>query len=139
MDMMTIKNKKIQRDIISIFGNLKSVEFSYFLISLLKDEYAISGDIISILTLLPDVELKEIDHFIINIFKNYVFYSNTRNKIPKFLNIHIAFEGMSVTWVVRFIYNQISRLSSSGTDIGIRRVKVHIRRYELTWLYQQGT
>jgi HEAT repeat protein len=71
MDMMTIKNKKIQRDIISTFGNLKSIEFAYFLISLLKDEYAISGDIVSMLSLLPDVELKEIDHFIINIFKKH--------------------------------------------------------------------
>ena len=73
MDMMTIKNKKIQRDIISIFGNLKSVEFAYFLISLIKEEYAISSDIIAILSLLPIEELKEIDHFIINIFKKHEF------------------------------------------------------------------
>jgi HEAT repeat protein len=73
MDMMTIKNKKIQRDIILLFGNLKSIEFGYFLISLLKDQYAISGDIISYLTLLPNEELKEIDHFIANIFKKHEF------------------------------------------------------------------
>ena len=73
MDMMTIKNQKIQRDIIILFGNLKSVEFGYFLISLLKDEYAISSDIISYLTLLPNEELKEIDHFIANIFKKHEF------------------------------------------------------------------
>ncbi len=73
MDMMTIKNKKIQREIILLFGNLKSVEFGYFLISLLKDEYAISGDIISYMALLPVEELKEIDHFIANIFKKHEF------------------------------------------------------------------
>jgi hypothetical protein len=73
MDMMTIKNKKIQREIILLFGNIKSVEFGYFLISLLKDEYLISADIISYLTLLPEAELKEIDHFIANIFKKHEF------------------------------------------------------------------
>ncbi len=80
MDMMIIKNKKIQRDIISLFGNLKSVEFAYFLISLLKDEYAISGDIISMLNLLPDEELKEIDHFITNIFKKYESIGDKENQ-----------------------------------------------------------
>ena len=73
MDMMTIKNKSIQRDIIQLFSNLKSVEFGYFLISLLKNEYAIAGDIVSYLTLLPEAELKEIDHFISNIFKKHEF------------------------------------------------------------------
>jgi hypothetical protein len=73
MDMMTIKNKKIQREIILLFGNHKSVEFGYFLISLLKDEYAISSDIISYLSLMPEEELKEIDHFIANIFKKHEF------------------------------------------------------------------
>ncbi|MFH0975284.1 MAG: hypothetical protein V1874_05815 [Spirochaetota bacterium] len=73
MDMMTIKNKKIQREIISIFENLKSIDFAYFLISLLKDEYAISADIISLLSLLPKEELSEIDHFITNIFKKHEF------------------------------------------------------------------
>ncbi|MBN2402321.1 MAG: hypothetical protein JXN64_07955 [Spirochaetes bacterium] len=73
MDMMTIKNRKIQREIILLFGNLKSAEFGYFLISLLKDEYAVSSDIIAYLSLLPDEELKEIDHFISNIFKKHEF------------------------------------------------------------------
>ena len=35
-DMMIIKNKQIQRDILSIMGNQRSEEFAYFLISLLK-------------------------------------------------------------------------------------------------------
>ena len=80
-DMMTIKNKNIQRDIILLFSNLKSIEFGYFLISLLKNEYAISGDIVSYLTLLPETELKEIDHFISNIFKKNEFI-NVKEESP---------------------------------------------------------
>ncbi|MDY6968034.1 MAG: hypothetical protein SVR08_05200 [Spirochaetota bacterium] len=71
MDMMTIKNKNIQREILSVFGRQKSVEFSYFLLSLLKDEYAITSDIVQILKLLPQDELKEIDHFIVNIYRKH--------------------------------------------------------------------
>ncbi len=70
-DMMIIKNKSIQREILSSMGALKSVEFAYFLISLLKEEYAISNEIIPILSLLPAEDLLEIDNFIGNIFKKY--------------------------------------------------------------------
>ena len=70
-DMMIIKNKNIQREILSIVSAQKSLEFSYFLIFLLKEEYAISGDIIAALKMLPREELVEIDHFIVNIFKKY--------------------------------------------------------------------
>ena len=82
-DMMTIKNKNIQREIISILGLLKSVEFIYFLISLLKDEYAISSDIIPAIRLLPKEELLEIDHFIANIFKKHEFVDmETESRAP---------------------------------------------------------
>lgn len=70
-DMMIIKNKQIQREILSIVGSLRSVEFAYFLISLMKEDYAISDDIVPILSLLPPEELLEIDHFIVNLFKKY--------------------------------------------------------------------
>ncbi|TAL36263.1 MAG: hypothetical protein EPN93_08650 [Spirochaetes bacterium] len=70
-DMMIIKNKSIQREILNSIGALKSVEFSYFLISLMKEEYAVSSDVLPILTMLPAEELQEIDHFIVNIFKKY--------------------------------------------------------------------
>lgn len=70
-DMMIIKNKQIQRDILSIMGNQRSEEFAYFLISLLKEEYGISNDIIPIIGMLPAEELLEVDHFIVNIFKKY--------------------------------------------------------------------
>ncbi|HDP79713.1 MAG TPA: HEAT repeat domain-containing protein [Spirochaetes bacterium] len=70
-DMMIIKNKAIQRDVLSLIGNQRSVEFSYFLISLLKEEYGISGDILPVLELMPAEEIQEIDHFIVNIFKKH--------------------------------------------------------------------
>lgn len=70
-DMMVIKNKNIQREILLVMANQKSVEFSYFLISLLKEDYGISGDILPVLKVLPDEELGEIDHFIVNIFKKF--------------------------------------------------------------------
>jgi hypothetical protein len=50
---------------------LRSVDFAYFLISLLKEEYAISHDIIPLLRLLPQEELDEIDHFITNVFRKF--------------------------------------------------------------------
>ncbi len=70
-DMMIIKNKNIQREILLVMTNRKSVEFAYFLISLLKEDYGISRDIIAALKVLPDEELGEIDHFIVNIFKKF--------------------------------------------------------------------
>jgi HEAT repeat protein len=70
-DMMIIKNKNIQREILSIVGNLRSVDFAYFLIALLKEEYAMTNDIVPLLGLLPEEELVEIDHFIVNLFRKY--------------------------------------------------------------------
>lgn len=70
-DMLIIKNKSIQREILTILGDLRSVEFSFFLISLLKEEYGITDDIIAVLEMLPDEDLKEIDSFIVNIFRKY--------------------------------------------------------------------
>ncbi len=82
-DMMTIKNKSIQRDIISILGNLRSVEFAYFLLSLLTDEYAIASDILPVIKLLPGEELLEIDHFITNIFKKHEFVELDESPGPR--------------------------------------------------------
>ncbi len=70
-DMMVIKNRQIQREILAAIGVQRSGEFAYFLISLLKEEYAISHDILQAIALLPPEELQEIDHFIVNIFKKY--------------------------------------------------------------------
>lgn len=70
-DMLIIKNKGIQRDILTILGDLKSIEFAFFLLSLLKEEYGISRDIVNVLSLLPLEDMKEIDGFIVNIFRKY--------------------------------------------------------------------
>ncbi len=70
-DMMVIKNRQIQREILAAIGVQRSGEFAYFLISLLKEEYGISHDILQALALMPPEELQEIDHFIVNIFKKY--------------------------------------------------------------------
>jgi len=70
-DMLVIKNKSIQREILNVLGDLKSLEFSFFLISLLKEEYSLLEDIVGVLELLPKEDLKEIDAFIVNIFRKY--------------------------------------------------------------------
>ena len=70
-DMMVIKNRSIQRSILNLNRGINSLEFSFFIISLLKIEYGISNDIISIISHLSDDDLKEINGFIINIFRKY--------------------------------------------------------------------
>jgi hypothetical protein len=70
-DMLVIKNKAIQRDILAILGDLRSIEFSFFLLSLLKEEYGISKDIISVIRKLPEEDMKEIDGYVVNIFRKY--------------------------------------------------------------------
>lgn len=70
-DMLTIKNKSIQREIFTILTDVKSSDFNFFLISLLREEYGISRDIISVLKKLPHDELKEIETFVINLFRKF--------------------------------------------------------------------
>jgi len=70
-EMLVIKNRAVQRDILMILGDLKSIEFSFFLISLLKEEYGISKDIIPVLNKLPVEDMKEIDGFVVNIFRKF--------------------------------------------------------------------
>ena len=70
-EMLVIKNKSVQRKIISIIAILRSLEFSFFMISLLTPEYEISLDIIDALKLLPEKDMHEINFFIINILKKY--------------------------------------------------------------------
>ena len=70
-EMLVIKNKVIQRDILTILGDLKSIEFSFFLLSLLKEEYGISKDIIPVIYKLPIEDMKEIDGFVVNIFRKF--------------------------------------------------------------------
>lgn len=70
-EMMIIKNQQIQREVLMIIGEYMSLDLAYFLVSLLRDEYAISQDIIPLIKMLKEEDLKEIDHFIVNLFKKY--------------------------------------------------------------------
>ncbi len=70
-EMLIIKNRAIQREILSVLRDIHTPDFNFFLISLLREEYGISWDIIDILQKLPEDELKEIENFIINIFRKY--------------------------------------------------------------------
>lgn len=72
-EMLIIKNKFIQREILSVLRDIHTSDFNFFLISLLKEEYGISRDVIDIIKKLPEEELKEIEIFIINIFRKFDF------------------------------------------------------------------
>lgn len=82
-DMLIIRNKAVQRDILSRIQNSISVELAFFLISLLKEDYAISQDIIPLLYYLPYEDKKDIDHFIVNIFKKHEGFSDGALDISK--------------------------------------------------------
>lgn len=75
-DMLTIKNKSIQREIFTVLSDIQSADFYFFLISLLREEYGISRDIINVLGKLPTEELHEIETFIINLFRKFEIYEN---------------------------------------------------------------
>ncbi len=70
-EMLIIKNKLIQREILSILRDIRTPDFYFFLLSLLKEEFGISEDIIYLIKKLPIDELKEIETFIINIFRKF--------------------------------------------------------------------
>jgi len=70
-EMLIIKNKLIQREILSILRDIRTPDFYFFLVSLLKEEFGISDDIIYLIRKLPIDELKEIESFIINIFRKF--------------------------------------------------------------------
>lgn len=93
-DMMVIKNKTIQRGILAILGGQRSTELGYFLISLLKEDYGISHDIVSILKMLPGEELREIDQFVVNIFKKYE--SPESDLLEKKRSLHLSDEDKPI-------------------------------------------
>lgn len=70
-DMMIIKNRDIQRDILLLLGGYITIELAYFFISILKDEYAITDEIIPLLKFLQPEDKTEIDYFIVNIFRKH--------------------------------------------------------------------
>ncbi len=134
-DMMVIKNKNIQREILLVMANQKSVEFSYFLISLLKEDYGISGDIISALKVLPDEELGEIDHFIVNIFKKFetpdvdlLEGSRTLKSIDDERNVKsVEKKAIAILIIEIFGFKEMLETSGiSGTAVLLDTVREHV-------------
>ncbi|MDA3899383.1 MAG: HEAT repeat domain-containing protein [Spirochaetes bacterium] len=70
-DMMIIRNKDIQREILLTLGSYITIELAFFLLSLLSSDYAITEDIIPLFNYLTPDDKREIDHFIVNIFKKH--------------------------------------------------------------------
>ncbi len=70
-DMMVIKNKGIQRDILLILGKFITVELAFFLLTLVNEEYAISNDIIPLFHFLEEQDRQQIDYFVANLFKRH--------------------------------------------------------------------
>ena len=136
-DMLIIKNKIIQRDILTILGELRSIEFSFFLVSLLKEEYGMSDDITAVLKLLPEEDLKEIDGFIVNIFRKFeapdfgdlnltetkqtIRVDNLKHDTVTIVNINVIGEdqklkGSSVAQMIRMNLRVKSFISSAITE-----------------------
>ncbi len=82
-EMLIIKNKLIQREILAILRDIRTPDFYFFLVSLLKEEFGISEDIIYLIRKLPVDELKEIETFIINIFRKFEIPSLGTGVVPK--------------------------------------------------------
>ncbi|MCX8123391.1 MAG: HEAT repeat domain-containing protein [Spirochaetes bacterium] len=81
-EMLIIKNRDIQIEMLYIFHNYAMPEFSYFLLSLLKEEYAIGHQIISLLLNLPAETCDDIVNFIANMYrKNGIDISQTTPQI----------------------------------------------------------
>lgn len=70
-EMLIIKNKGIQREILSILRDIRTPDFYFFLVSLLREEFGISMDITNVLEKLPQEDLKELETFIINMFRKF--------------------------------------------------------------------
>ncbi len=70
-EMLIIKNKSIQRDILSILGSIQNLEFAFFLLTLLTEEYGISRDILPVLERLPEEDISEVDGFVVNLFRKF--------------------------------------------------------------------
>ncbi len=68
-EMLIIKNRDIQTEMLYIFHNYITPEFSYFLLSLLKEDYSIAHEIISLLQNLPAEISEDIVNFIGNMYK----------------------------------------------------------------------
>lgn len=68
-EMLIIKNRDIQIEMLYIFHNYTIPEFSYFLLSMLKEEYAIGYETIALLKNLPAEISDDIVNFIGNMYR----------------------------------------------------------------------
>ncbi|MBN1499887.1 MAG: hypothetical protein JW982_07025 [Spirochaetes bacterium] len=132
-DMMVIKNRKIQRDILTLLGGFINIEIAFFLLFLLKEDYAISSDIIPLLYNLDAIDMKEIDHFSINLFKKFegydYDYSFGKSKEITEANKHKleeTFSEKSVNVLIIEISNYSKILSIyKSTDLSITYKKIY--------------
>lgn len=84
-EMLIIKNKGIQREILSILRDIRTPDFYFFLVSLLREEFGISMDITNVLEKLPQEDLKELETFIINMFRKFEIPqgSGVQQRVPQ--------------------------------------------------------
>jgi len=106
-EMLIIKNKDIQSEILFIFNTIKLPEFSFFLLSLLKEEYAIASETIHCLHNLPSEISDEIANFIGNIYKkNGVDISSAS---PEAITIkHGKIDGLKKHYIMKITIPQES-------------------------------
>ncbi len=107
-DMLSIKNKSIQREIFTILSDVKSSDFNFFLISLLRAEYGISRDIISVLKKLPPDELKEIEIFIINLFRKFEIPSQGTSQVKTGSIQEIDKQKVTILYVIINNYKKLA-------------------------------
>ena len=107
-DMLTIKNKLIQREIFTVLSDIESPDFSFFLISLMREEYGISRDITGLLGKLPSEELKEIETFIINLFRKFEIPS-VSGQAKQTLSHGIVEKEVTLIYVIVNNYTSLNR------------------------------
>ncbi len=130
-DMLIIKNKNIQRVLMLILGELRSIEYCFFFISLLNEEYGIQRDIIPLIEMLPEPDLREIDGFVVNIFQKFEA-PDTGGSDEQKNEIGLVMKGLEETEVtvlkidVRF-YSEENELSSISEIVNLNLIiKAHI-------------
>ncbi len=70
-EMLIIKNRDIQIEMLYVFNNYNIPEFAYFLLSLVQEEYSIGYETISILQNLPADISDDIVNFIGNLYRKH--------------------------------------------------------------------
>ena len=127
-DMMVIKNKSIQRELLFILRNSINLEFAYFLISLFSEDYAISRDIVPLFSNLNEEHLIDIETFVNNLYKKYE---------------HLGLETRGESDTARTVeetsfLKSISKIEASHVQVDIQNFSQLMKRssiIELTFLH----